>query len=66
MKFEYKLLGSKKTITTEEELNELGSDGWRVIHVSAFKGVQTMILEREIQPVAKVAKPAKKEKKNES
>ena len=60
-RYEYKVLDTGRHI--EEELNALGAEGWQVVGVTTKKQLliappQAIILMRELQPVAKAARPA--------
>jgi Domain of unknown function (DUF4177) len=52
-RFEYKVIDTGKRV--EEELNELGAEGWQVVGVTTKKQLfiappQAIILMREVQP----------------
>jgi hypothetical protein len=57
-RYEYKLIDTGKHI--EEQLNDLGAEGWRVVGVTTKKQLfiappQAVILMREVVDIAKAA-----------
>jgi Domain of unknown function (DUF4177) len=57
-RYEYKLIDTDKHI--EEQLNDLGAEGWRVVGVTTKKQLfiappQAVILMRELVDIAKAA-----------
>ena len=57
-RYEYKVIDTGKHI--EEQLNELGTEGWRVVGVTTKKQLfiappQAIILMREVVDIAKAA-----------
>ena len=57
-RYEYKVIDTDKNL--EEELNDLGAQGWRVVGVTTKKQLliappQAIILMREAQPAGQLA-----------
>ena len=57
-RYEYKVIDTDKQI--EEELNDLGAQGWQVVGVTTKKQLfiappQAIILMREVQPAGQLA-----------
>jgi Domain of unknown function (DUF4177) len=57
-RFEYKVIDTDKHI--EEQLNDLGAQGWQVVGVTTKKQLfiappQAIILMREVQPAGQLA-----------